>query len=396
VTTSPASSGPERPGLAADVDATLAARLRDDPCAPEWEPLLRAAICGDEVRSVFQPIVDVRRHVVCGYEGLTRFGAVPTLAPDAWFDAAAARDMVPHLERATLRALLSHRADLPPNCFLSVNLEPDSLLDPGVSALLQRASLGGVVIEITEHRSSSDPELLAAALDRHRAAGALIAIDDAGAGYAGLQQILQLRPSILKLDRSLVEGIHADEAKGALAEMLGTFANRIDAWLLAEGVETRQEALRVRQLDIPLAQGWFYGRPAMPWASVDPASRVVIDGDRPAAGLHRLVTPLQTVEHGTERTWARGHPDFDLVVVVDTGGRPVGLLTPESALAGAFLDAPRANVHTSPAELAARITTRSPVDMWTPTLVTDNNGRYLGVVTVARLLHDLAASATGS
>ncbi|UDY34788.1 EAL domain-containing protein [Dermatobacter hominis] len=388
-----AAPGPSAHPSPLDGGAAAAADRLRDPAAPQWDELLHAAIRGDGVRSVFQPIVDVHRHVVCGYEGLTRFDAVRSLSPDHWFAAAARRDLVAPLERATLRSLLSHRPDLPPNCFLTVNLEPDSLVDPGVSGVLHGADLGGVVIEITEHRPPSDPERLAVAIEGYRAAGALIAIDDAGSGYSGLQQILLLRPSILKLDRSLVEDIHVDEAKAALAEMLGTFSNRIDAWLLAEGVETRQEAQRVHQLEIPLAQGWFYGRPAAPWTGLDPESRVVVDSDRTAAGLHRLVTPLASVPSGAERAYLAEHPEFDMVVVVDDGRRPIGLLTPESAMTGTVLEVTRANVRTTPAELAARITTRLPLDTSTPTVVTDDAGRYVGIVTVARLLHDLAASA---
>ncbi len=76
------------------------------------------------------------------------------------------------------------------------------------------------MIEITEHRPW-DWAALEGVVNNLRAGGALFAVDDAGAGYAGLQQILQLRPAILKLDRALVAGIDGDEAKVALVEMLG-------------------------------------------------------------------------------------------------------------------------------------------------------------------------------
>ena len=98
-----------------------------------------------------------------------------------------------------------------------------------------------MVIELTEHERIDSYAALEPALDRLRAAGALLAIDDAGAGYAGLQHVLSLRPDIIKLDRALVEGLDRDEAKRTLVEMIGTLAGRLDAWLLAEGIETGEE-----------------------------------------------------------------------------------------------------------------------------------------------------------
>lgn len=363
------------------------------PVGTNWDDLLELAIRGEGIRAEFQPIVDVRRRVVAGYEALARFDLAPGLGPDLWFAAAARRGVTAQLERATLRAALSHRGDLPPNVFLTLNVEPASLADPGVVQLLAgQGHLGGLVIEITEHHEIEDPERLDATLERFRAAGALVAVDDAGAGHSGLQQILRLRPSILKLDRSLVEGLDVDEAKVALAEMLGIFADRVDAWLLAEGVETAGEATRVEQLGIPLGQGWFYARPAPPFCSLDRAftelPRTEAD-DR--AGLHRLVTPLETVRAGAGRdsVAARGSA---AVVEVDGDGRPLGLMTSDSALADTLVQPLRANVHTTPAELASRLATLTPPDTSSPVIVTDNAGRYLGVVTVQRLLHHLAGS----
>jgi EAL domain-containing protein (putative c-di-GMP-specific phosphodiesterase class I)/CBS domain-containing protein len=368
-----------------------------NPADPAWDALLRRAVQGHGITPVFQPIVDVRRRVVAGYEALSRFSGAPGVGPDAWFAAAALRGIVAQLEAATLRAALARRADLPPNCFLTVNVEPESVLDPGVRAVLDaQGRLDGLALEITEHRPIDDPEHFVAALDRFRAAGALIAVDDAGAGHAGLQQILLLRPGILKLDRALVEGIDYDESKAAMVEMLGLFANRIDAWLLAEGVETLAEARRLEQLGVPLAQGYLYSRPQQPWASIDPDTLRSLRELAPSterSGLFGLVAPAPTVPPGHPLASAR-----DLVaasrsrvaVTLDEAGRPTGVLTADSLLAGTTFDPLRVNVHSSPAELARRLATRSPADTSTPAVVTDNAGRYLGVVTVERLLHHLS------
>ena len=97
-------------------------------------------------------------------------------------------------------------------------------------------------------------------------AGALIALDDAGSGYSGLQQLAALRPQVVKLDRALVSDADTDPVRVALAEMLGEFAGRIDAWLLAEGIETAGRARRVRRARRPAGPG-LAARPPDPATS---------------------------------------------------------------------------------------------------------------------------------
>jgi EAL domain-containing protein (putative c-di-GMP-specific phosphodiesterase class I) len=240
-----------------------------------WRQLVDRAIRGELIRPAFQPIVDIQRGVIAGYEALARFDDGPVAGPDEWLARAFQQGRLAELDAASLRASLAWRDQLPRNTFLSVNVEPVALVDPIVMRELQaHAPLDGLVLELTEHGAIPDLTNVEEAVDRLRALGALIAVDDAGAGYSGLQQILDLRPQILKLDRSLVTGIDTDEAKAALVEMVGVFANRIDAWVIAEGVETAAEAERCRRLGVPLAQGWYYAAAAPPFLD---------DADLPAA-----------------------------------------------------------------------------------------------------------------
>jgi CBS domain-containing protein len=263
-----------------------------------------------------------------------------------------------------------------------------------VSLFASLGRLDGLVVEITEHREISDVEGFDRALDRFRTAGARIAVDDAGAGHAGLAQILWMRPGILKLDRSLVEDIDHDEAKSAMVEMLGLFASRVDAWLLAEGVETVGEARRIEQLGVPLAQGYLYARPAPAWAEISPDAVAAMRQNevrRSDGGLRQLLSPVPTISGDqVAAAAAMVAESSDRIVVVVDDGRPVGVLTPDSALARTLVEGLRANVNTTPAELAHRLGTRTALDTSTPVLVTDDRGRYVGVVTVARLLIHLA------
>lgn len=366
-----------------------------------WDAALDAAIAG-ELDVVFQPVVDLARGVVCGYEALARFAPVPGLGPDAWFAEAHRRDLGADLDAAVVRRALEHRSSLPPNCFLAVNLEPTSVGHDGLRRVLTAAGgLGGLVLEVTEHRPIDSYDELARQLEPFRAAGALIAVDDAGAGYAGLQQILRLRPSIVKVDRELVSGVHADEAKADLIEMLGRFACRIDAWILAEGVEEPQEALRLHRLGVPLAQGWFFARPAPPWGELSPSADTVLGELRRRRGadtLHPFVQVCPAGMPGDEGTVRSALTDPDgpsLVVLVDEHRYPVGAVTAGDLMDGAGIrPVLRANVATDPVSLAHRVANRTDGGWDEPVAVTDDRGRFLGVVAVPALLAEVARRAS--
>lgn len=106
-------------------------------------------------------------------------------------------------------------------------------------------------------------------LELLREAGALVAIDDAGAGYAGLQAIAELRPQLVKVDRSLVSGMGDDPVKSSVVRMLGDLAGRLDAWLLVEGVEEVDELEAAARLGVPLGQGYLLGRPSPVFVELD-------------------------------------------------------------------------------------------------------------------------------
>lgn len=358
-----------------------------------WVRALADAVTGRGVTTQYQPIVDLARGVVAGYEALGRFSHPDVVgAPDEWFGAASAHGVAAELDAAAIRAALARRGELPPDCFLSVNVEPASLLAPVVhEALATTGSLRGVVLEITEHRAVPVDEL-EPVLDRLRGDGALIAVDDAGAGYSGLSQILDLRPSILKLDRSLVHGIDADEAKAAMVEMLGVFAGRIDAWVLAEGIETEAELARVVDLGVPLGQGYHLGRPGPPWVEVPEGAEACLTATalRSVEPLRSLVTTVPLVRLGVDDIATALAGDGAMcAVVVDDDLRPRGIVTPAAAVAGEVLPALRVGVATAPADLAHRLSTTG-ADPSVPAMVTDDTGRAIGVVTLRRLLAALA------
>jgi diguanylate cyclase (GGDEF)-like protein len=222
----------------------------------------------DGITPVFQPLVALATGQVSGYEALTRFKAPPKRFPDQWFNLAARVGLGGVLEAAAIKKALDV-PDRPPGTYLSLNLSPSTLRAPEVEAVLPQ-DLTGLVIEVTEHELASDDALLAADLARLRERGARVAVDDAGAGYAGLQQLMRVSPDLIKLDRSLVQNIHEDPAKQALVDSFVRFGRRTGAQVVAEGIEIEEELRVLADLDVTYGQGYFLAKPGPPWATVSP------------------------------------------------------------------------------------------------------------------------------
>jgi diguanylate cyclase (GGDEF)-like protein len=228
------------------------------------------------VTPVFQPIVDLASGRVAGYEGLSRFPSDDGRRPDEWFDLARRCGLGPLLQALALRRLVEVPGR-PNRTWLSLNLDAGALATDAIQAALP-GDLTGIVIEVTEQELPPDDEVLQRSLAGLRARGAKIALDDAGAGYAGLQHVVRIRPDIIKLDRSLVQGVDADGERLALIESFAAFSARTGALLCAEGIETAEELRVLVEARVDLGQGYHLGRPGPPWASTAPGARSVAPG----------------------------------------------------------------------------------------------------------------------
>lgn len=242
------------------VDQVPATRYRE-----EVERLLREP---GALESAFQPVVSLSTGRVVGYEALARFpGARP---PAAWFALAHACGSGRELEAAAIRAALEPLGR-PPGTHLALNVSPSVLISTELREALPR-DLAEVVIEVTEHEAITEDAEVAGALEDLRERGARIAIDDAGAGYSGLKQLVQVQPCIVKIDRKLTERVHADPARMALIESFVRFARRTGSVVCAEGIETLEELAALAELDVAWGQGFALGPPAAPWSAVAPTA----------------------------------------------------------------------------------------------------------------------------
>ena len=219
---------------------------------------IRRVIERHAFRPVFQPIVDLGAREVVGYEGLTRFA--DGTPPDRAFQVASQAGIGLELEIATLEAILEASGPLPANRYLDVNVSPDLIVAGGALRSLLREAGFNVVLEVTEHAVIEDYPALRRAID---ALGdrVTVAVDDAGAGFASLRHILELKPTYVKLDRALVERIDVDPARQAMVAGLKEYAVRLGVTLIAEGVEREAERETLLALGLERAQGYLFGRP---------------------------------------------------------------------------------------------------------------------------------------
>ena len=209
---------------------------------------------------VFQPIVEMSTGAIRGYEALTRFdGGVP---PDRIFGIAREHGLQGQLELATLKlAVRDGEQLLTAGQYLSVNISPDVLVDHQ-ALLSERLShwRHGAVVEVTEHEAIADYAAVRSAI-AGLGPGTKLAVDDAGAGYASLRHILELRPDFVKLDIYLVQAMLADQAHEAMVAGIQHFAQRSGCALVAEGVETEADRQHLLSLGIRFGQGYLFARP---------------------------------------------------------------------------------------------------------------------------------------
>lgn len=352
---------------------------------PDCRPLLADP---DDLTLVFQPIVDLAAATVAGYEALARFPGAA--GPDVWFAAAEDAGVGAELEALALHKALAAVDALPPNTFLTVNVSPHLLgTAPVQDAFATRPDLQRVVVELTEHTPVDDLDALREQCDELRRRGALIALDDAGSGYSGLQQLAVLRPQVVKLDRALVSDADADPVRVALAEMLGEFAGRIDAWMLAEGLETPGELAAFARLGVPLGQGWLLGRPAPTFQPLAPdvvsLVRAQVARTRLTGSVVSLLRPVRQVEAGQPGSAEPG--GVPPAVLVGPLGEPVSLLLGDLRTGETYTAPVSLRVHPSAGvvETLQRALTRPPAQRFDPVLCTDPTGAVLGLLRIEDL-----------
>ncbi len=218
----------------------------------------------------FMPIASIKKQEIHGYEALIGGPSNSVLhSPLTMFEAAVRAGRLVELE-LLCREIIIHRfkeLDLQGRLFMNVSpisiQEPD--FKPGITlGLLKKVGLepDRLVIEVTEQYPIQDYTLIREAADHYRQMGFAVALDDLGAGYAGLRLWSELRPDYVKIDRHFIDGIEIDSVKNDFVGSIFDIANSMNCKVIAEGIETPSQYETVQNIGIGYAQGYLLGKPA--------------------------------------------------------------------------------------------------------------------------------------
>ncbi len=379
-----------------------------------------------DIQTLYQPIVHFETGGIMAWEALSRGPSdSPFRSPAMLFDLAEEMGMLFALERVCRENAITRIGRLSEGQKLFLNIHPRTLTDPGFTPgstreIIEKEGLRAedIVLEITERHSIRDFSLFYKTLDHYRGQGFQVAIDDAGTGYSGLSTIAELKPNFIKIDMSLIRNIDRDPVRRALLETIVTFADKIDSKVIAEGIETREEAATLLQIGTHYGQGYFLGKPQFPkqqrvqeLSSIRPSAQPIslrnVGCSIPVGSLARPVASVSPETLVSEiRDLFKEKQPHNSIAVTDNG-IPVGLvmeyhlnrqLSAQYGVALYFKRPARTVMDTSPLivdesvpveDTAQMAMNRNQLQAYDDIIVT-REGKLLGLVSVQALLHSLA------
>ena len=236
---------------------------------------LQRAITNNEFAVYYQPVIDLTNDTIAGAEALVRWHSPirGIVSPLDFIPVAEDTGMIVDIGKQILLQACSdtqlqiERGHWPANFALHVNMSVRELLHPDyistvkdILALTQLPA-ANLTLEITESRLVSQPLLTNQLLGQLRSLGIHIAIDDFGTGYSSLAYLTQLQFDALKIDRSFVSQMIDSESHAAIVAAIITMTSKFNAEIVAEGVETAEQAQHLKKLGCRYAQGFYYSRP---------------------------------------------------------------------------------------------------------------------------------------
>ncbi len=223
-------------------------------------------IKGSGLRLAIQPIIRTSSNTLFGYEVLLRSSHPILDGPGPVLAAAERHGMLRELGSVVVARAAEWLMRLPDSAHIFMNLHPQELVDSAaLSTRMEVLQLWSdrVVLEITERAEYSSNFSWQTALERVKEMGFQIAIDDLGSGYAALNMLAELQPHFMKVDMSIVRNVNADNHKRRLVDLLCNFASATGSEVVAEGVETEEEAQALADAGVDLMQGYLFGEPRL-------------------------------------------------------------------------------------------------------------------------------------
>ncbi len=229
---------------------------------------------GFDFTMAFQPIIDLNKEKVFAYEALVR-GINGEPAGEIFKQVN--EDNLYRFDQTCRVKAVKLAADLQIDCPVSINFMPRSVYKPELclrttiaAAKTYGLPLNQIIFESTEGEKVDDPEHLKNIFDYYKQQGFKVAIDDFGAGYSGLNQLVDFQPDIIKLDMHLTRDIHLDSKRQIIVKYVVQICRDLGIEVIAEGVESFEEFNTIRDLGIAIMQGYYFARPKLEQAeSVD-------------------------------------------------------------------------------------------------------------------------------
>ncbi|HBT20571.1 MAG TPA: diguanylate cyclase [Peptococcaceae bacterium] len=331
-------------------EAQNVAKGKLDLTAPKLLSEFKELIEGERLKVVYQPVMSLQSGRIFGWEALARGPQKSSFhSPESLFNFAKNVNMLYLLDRLCRKNAINNVGELGKNQKLFINIEPLTITDPGFAngetlSLLKNVGLqpDDIVLEITERYLIKDYDLFNRVLHHYRQQGYLIAIDDLGSGFSSLRMIAETKPEFIKIDKSMIRDIDTNEVKKALLETLKTFAEKINSYVIAEGIETPEELEALAKIGIHYGQGYYISRPSLPKPSVNDKAvqkllavrsenREKIFGISSYSILAKDVventtTVTEEVPVNKVKNILDANDPISNVVIVDKKNRPIGLV----------------------------------------------------------------------
>jgi EAL domain-containing protein (putative c-di-GMP-specific phosphodiesterase class I)/GGDEF domain-containing protein/CBS domain-containing protein len=375
------------------------------------------------INMVYQPIVSFKKGTVIGWEALAR-GPQGShfLSPGVMFPFAEEADLLFELEKLCRRKAIQRLGGLGTDQKLFLNIHPQTIKDPNfvqgeTLKIIESAGLEpkNIVFEITERHSVDDYLLINRIMDHYRNQGFLVAVDDAGSGFSSLQSIAELRPDFIKIDISLVQGIHQNSLKRTLMETMISFSEKIGCAIIAEGIEEEDELNTLAAIGVHHGQGYLIGKPLCPkqlpeeWVSRKLLKQASLDQARVVKHvftIRDLAENVTTVQKDAKvkdiQRLLENNELFPGIVVLDQD-RPVGLamrnqlfnflgsqygvpLYYEKPIVSIMDKHPLIVDDSSPIELASQLAmNRKKTKIYDYIIIVNSEGLFYGVVSIQNL-----------
>ncbi|WMW82478.1 EAL domain-containing protein [Undibacterium cyanobacteriorum] len=234
---------------------------------------LRAAFEGERLFVVYQPQVDMMTGRTVGAEALLRWRTEDGqfIPPDQFIPIAEYSGLIVNIGEWVLRSACFELMQLRENGFedfqIAVNVSQAQFSHPQFMQSLERALRDSRIpphcleLEITESMAMTDPEMLCSMLQKIKSMGVRISIDDFGTGFSSLSQLQKLNVDKLKIDRAFVSEIFSNHSEASIAKMIVQLSQSLNLAVIAEGVETKEQADALLSFGCKYAQGFYFAKP---------------------------------------------------------------------------------------------------------------------------------------